>query len=48
MVTMDEIAMVLDQRQPLYAKGSDLAVTTEGKTPEAVAEYIAAELKRGN
>ncbi len=48
MGTMDEISMVLDQRQPLYAKSSDLTVGTEGKTPKAVAEYIVAELKRGN
>ncbi len=48
MGTMDEIAMVLDERQPLYEKSSDLIINTEGKTPEEVAEFIVAELKKGN
>ncbi len=48
MGTMDEIAMVLRQRQPLYAKSADMAVDTEGKTPEQVAEFIVNEFKRGS
>ena len=48
MGTMDEIAMVLTERQPLYEKSSDLIIDTERKTPEEVAEVIAAELKKGN
>jgi shikimate kinase len=48
MGTMDEISMVLAERQPLYEKSSDLTINTEGKTPEEVAEVIAAELKKGN
>ena len=48
MGTMDEIAMVLDERQPLYEKSSDLIINTEGKTSEEVAEFILAELKKGN
>ena len=48
MGTMDEIAMVLRDRQPLYEKSSDLTINTEGKTPEQVAEFIVAELKKGN
>ena len=48
MGTMDEIAMVLSERQPLYEKSSDLTVNTEGRTPEEVAEFILAELKKGN
>lgn len=48
MGTMDEISMVLSERQPLYKKSSDLTINTEGKTPEEVAEVIAAELKKGN
>jgi shikimate kinase len=48
MGTMDEISMVLNERQPLYEKSSDLTINTEGKTPENVAEVISAELKRGN
>jgi shikimate kinase len=48
MGTMDEISMVLNERQPLYEKSSDLNINTEGKTPEKVAEVISAELKRGN
>ena len=48
MGTMDEISMVLAERQPLYEKSSDLIIDTEGKTPEEVAEVIAAELKKGN
>jgi shikimate kinase len=40
--------MVLAERQPLYEKSSDLSVNTEGKTPEEVAEYILAALKKGN
>jgi len=48
MGTMDEISMVLTERQPLYEKSSDLTINTEGKTPEEVAEFISAELKKGN
>jgi len=45
MGTMDEIAMVLSQRQPLYEKSSDIAIDTEGKKPEEVAEIILKKLK---
>ena len=45
MGTMDEIAMVLSQRQPLYEKSSDLTIDTEGKKPEEVAEIILKKLK---
>ncbi len=45
MGTMDEIAMVLSQRQPLYEKSSDITIDTEGKTPEEVAEIILKKLK---
>ena len=48
MGTMDEITMVLRDRQPLYEKCSDLTVNTEGKTPEEVADDILNELKKGN
>ena len=48
MGTMDEISMVLNERQPLYKKSSDLTINTEGKTPEEVAEVISAEFKKGN
>ena len=48
MGTMDVISMVLAERQPLYEKSSDLIIDTERKTPEEVAEVIAAELKKGN
>jgi shikimate kinase len=48
MGTMDEISMVLKERQPLYEKSSDLTINTEGKTPEEVADIIVAELKKGN
>ena len=48
MGTMDEIAMVLSNREPLYRKSSDLAVNTEGKTPEEVAEIVLAEFQKGN
>jgi shikimate kinase len=48
MGTMDEITMVLNERQPLYEKSSDLTINTEGKNPEEVAETILAELKKGN
>ena len=48
MGTMDEIAMVLSMRQPLYEKSSDLKIETDGKTVEEVAEYILAEFKKGN
>jgi len=48
MGTMDEIAMVLNERRPLYEKSSDITVNTEGKTPEEVAEFIVAELKKEN
>jgi len=45
MGTMDEIAMVLSQRQSLYEKSSDLTIDTEGKKPEEVAEIILKKLK---
>ena len=48
MGTLDEISMVLSQRQPIYEKSSDLTINTEGKTPQEVAEFIVAELKKGN
>jgi shikimate kinase len=48
MGTMNEIAMVLAERQPFYEKNSDLAINTEEKTPEEVAEFILAALKKGN
>jgi shikimate kinase len=48
MGTMDEIAMVLEERQSLYKKSSDITINTEGKTPEEVADIIAAEFKKGN
>ena len=48
MGTMNEIAMVLSERQPLYEKSSDLTINTEGKTPEEVAEFILAEMQKGN
>jgi len=48
MGTMDEIAMVLEERLPLYQKSSDLTIHTDGKSPEEVAESIAAALKKGN
>ena len=48
MGTIDEISMVLNERQPLYKKSSDLTINTEGKNPEEVAEIIAAECKKGN
>jgi shikimate kinase len=48
MGTLDEISMVLTQRRPLYEKSSDLTINTEGKTPQEVAEFIVAELKKGN
>ena len=46
--TMHEISMVLNQRQNLYEKSSDLTINTKGKTPEEVAEIISAELKKEN
>jgi shikimate kinase len=46
--TMYDISMVLNERQPLYKKSSDLMINTEGKTPEEVAEVILTELKKGN
>jgi shikimate kinase len=48
MGTMNEIAMVLSERQPLYEKSSDLTIQTDAKTPDEVAEIILAELKKGN
>ena len=48
MGTMNEIGMVLSERQPLYEKSSDLTINTEGKTPDEVAEMILAEMKKGN
>ncbi len=48
MGTIDEISMVLNERQPLYKKSSDITINTEGKSPEEVAEIIAAECKKGN
>jgi shikimate kinase len=48
MGTMDEISMVLDERQPQYKKSSDLMINTEGKTLEEVVEVISAEFRKGN
>ncbi|MGW8160703.1 MAG: shikimate kinase [Desulfobulbales bacterium] len=48
MGTMDEISMVLSERQPLYEKSSDLTINTEGKTPDEIAEFILAVLQKGN
>lgn len=48
MGTMDEICMVLNERQPLYEKCSDLIVKTDDKTAEEAAEYILAEFKKGS
>ena len=48
MGTMHEIAMVLNQRQPLYEKSSDITIHTEGKKPEEVADIILNELKRSS
>jgi shikimate kinase len=48
MGTMNEIAMVLSERQPLYEKSSDITIHTEGKTPEEAAEAILNELKRSS
>ena len=48
MGTMNEIAMVLYERQPLYEKSSDLTIVTDDKTPEEVAEIIVAALKKEN
>jgi shikimate kinase len=45
MGTMDEISMVLQERQPLYEKSSDMTMHTEGNTPEEVAEVILGKLK---
>jgi shikimate kinase len=38
--TMNEIAMVLKERQELYREGSDLSLSTEGRTPLELAEII--------
>ena len=48
MGTMNEIAMVLNQRQPLYEKSSDITIHTEGKKPEEVADIILNELKKSS
>ena len=48
MGTMNEIAMVLSERQPLYEKSSDITIHTEGKNPEEAAEAILNELKRSS
>jgi shikimate kinase len=48
MGTMNEIAMVLNQRQPLYEKSSDITIHTEGKKPEEVADIILNELKKNS
>ena len=48
MGTMNEITMVLNQRQPLYEKSSDITIHTEGKKPEEVADIILNELKRSS
>jgi len=45
MGTMNEIAMVLSERRPLYKKSSDITIDTEGKKPEEVAETILMKLK---
>ena len=48
MGTMNEISMVLNQRQPLYEKSSDITIHTEGKKPEEVADIILNELKKNS
>jgi shikimate kinase len=48
MGTINEIVMVLSERQPLYEKSSDITIATDNKTPEEVAEIIVTELKKGN
>jgi shikimate kinase len=40
MGTMDEIALVLKEREKLYRKSSDLSLSTEGRTPVELAEII--------
>lgn len=46
MGTMNEIAMVLRERQPLYKKSSDISIHTEKKSPEQVAELILTEFRK--
>ena len=38
--TMNEITMILKERQELYRQGSDLSLSTEGRTPVELAEII--------
>ncbi len=40
MGTMDEIALVLKEREELYRESSDLSLSTEGRTPVELAEII--------
>ncbi len=40
MGTMDEIALVLKEREELYRKSSDLSLSTEGRTPVELAEIL--------
>jgi shikimate dehydrogenase len=37
----EDMEITLAERQPLYRKAADIAIDTEGKTPEAIAETIA-------
>jgi shikimate dehydrogenase len=37
----EDMEITLAERQPLYQKAADIAIDTEGKTPEAIAETIA-------
>lgn len=46
MGAMDEIALVLKERQELYRKSSDLSLSTEGRTPVQLAEIIFLEMQR--
>jgi len=42
----EEISTLLADREPLYRAGSDLAVDTEDRTPDALAAYIFQKLSR--
>lgn len=45
--TLDELAEVLRAREPLYRDLADLLVSTEGKTPEEVADDVCRGLLAG-
>ena len=42
----EDMEITLNQRKPLYQKAADLAIDTEDKTPEEVAEAIIKSLKK--